>query len=128
MRWVDLFVIDTFLASGHRVPDAETPRAPTEPPLGEGTERIQRIDRSMIDQLDEPLEETDVDDFEDVLRDDDGVVGDDEDGDEWDAETLDEIPEELEILDSGPQIDDSALWPVHAVVLRRSARAARRLS
>ena len=76
MRWVDLFVIDTFLASGQRVPEVDQVAAgdaDDDLPLADGTERIER--------------------FEDRFDDLDG----EDDGDEWDAETLDEIPEDLEI-------------------------------
>jgi hypothetical protein len=145
MRWVDLFALDTFLAHGGRwAVDAAAPRSARALALADApdpidpTERVEREEPAAIDAgvadgtgpVDR-IDPADVDDFTDVLRDDDLGVADpldgaDTPGDEWDAETLDEIPEELE----GPAADAlgaSGLWPVYAAVLRR-ARAGRRLS
>ena len=91
MRWVDLFVIDTFLASGQRVPDGDQRAQGADEddlPLADGTEPIERFDDRFGDLGD-----------------------DDDDGDEWDAETLDEIPEDLEIPAADAFGHDAAMPP-----------------
>jgi hypothetical protein len=87
MSWVDLFSIDTFTASGREVPEAAV-----EDGDGEGG-------GPAVEVAEAP------------------ELGGDEWDAEWDAETLDEIPEVDEI---GEAVHDDPPLPAHALLRPRT--------